>query len=76
MPERHRAVTDPRPPVFVSTMTSDRFEVFHSFVHVEDGLRLHTHDHYEINCILNCHDCFRILHRYFKFVLNVIDNLE
>lgn len=52
MPERHSGLTDPRPPVFVSTMASDRFEVFHSFVHVEDGLRLHTHDHYEINCIL------------------------
>ena len=60
MPERHRAVTDPRPPVFVSTMTSDRFEVFHSFVHVEDGLRLHTHDHYEINCILDGSGEFQI----------------
>lgn len=44
---------DTRPPVFVSTMMNDRFEVFHSFVHVEDGLRLHTHDHYEVNCVLD-----------------------
>lgn len=60
MPTHHSPVSDSRPPVFVSTMTSDRFEVAHSFVHVEDGLRLHTHDHYEINCILDGTGEFRI----------------
>lgn len=51
---------DPRIPVFVSTMTSSTFEVFHSFVHVEDGLRLHTHDHYEINCVLDGEGEFQV----------------
>ncbi len=54
------AMPDTRTPVFVSTMTNDRFEVFHSFVHVEDGLRLHTHDHYEINCVLDGTAAFHV----------------
>lgn len=41
-------------------MDSARFEVFHSFIPVEQGLRLHTHDHYEVNCILRGSSLFYI----------------
>lgn len=41
-------------------MTRPDFEVYHTFTHVQDGLRLHTHDHYEINCVLEGTSDFRI----------------
>jgi AraC-like DNA-binding protein/mannose-6-phosphate isomerase-like protein (cupin superfamily) len=57
---KEKLMINPQTPVFVSTMDSDRFEVFHSYIPVEEGLRLHTHDHYEINCILDGSSIFYI----------------
>lgn len=47
-------------PVFVSVMQNGDFETFQSFTQVEPGLRLHTHDHYEINCVLEGRGRFHI----------------